>query len=905
MMPPSESGFQVVDRVKIRFVCGEIAEIGLTSRGNDDNVNAYDFEFSWKVEAIMDHKLVIVESPAKAKTIGKMLGRDYTIKASMGHVRDLPARSFGVDIAHDFAPQYEESKERGKNLSDLKSAAKAASEIYLAPDPDREGEAIAWHLREILSKVNKKAKFHRVAFHEITRSAITKAFQSPGEIDIDRVDAQQARRVLDRIVGYMVSPLLWGKIKKGLSAGRVQSVALRLVCEREREIQAFVPQEYWNFQAEFAPKHTPREHFTAKLFKIDGDKFEISSKTDADALLTAVRGAAAWKVENIETAPRRKYPAPPFITSTLQQAASSALGFSASATMRLAQQLYEGVDVGRGGPVGLITYMRTDSVAIALEAQNAARAFIASAYGPEYVPAKHNVYKSKASAQGAHEAIRPTDITLTPDKVKGYLDDRMLKLYTLIWRRFAASQMSCAEQLRTTVDVAAKGADSRKYDFRTTATVTTFPGFLRAYDIREEGVEEDEETRYADILKALKQGDACSLNKVVSEQKFTEPPPRFSEATLIKELELNGIGRPSTYATIVNTIQERLYVNKEKGKLIPSELGFQINDYLVASLPELFQVGFTAEMENQLDEVEEGKIQWTAMMHAFYDKFEKWLNSAKSVGAPAEDKAAALMTLLGSIRQWDEPEKGASRTYDDKKFYNSVKRSFDSGKPVSARQWEAMLKLAVKYDAQLAGLEKLAARSGFAADLASAAQQIREQQAKREEWQAKREQAAAAAPPQERMSDVFAAMDAVKWNEPERVGKRVYDDKKFYLSLKTQSEAGKPLSERQLAALAKMASKYQAQIPGFEDVASVLHIVSPRADSAAGNAAAAGDAAEADALLEKFSGLTAWNEPKKVGRRIYDDKTFYESLAKQRAGGKSLSGKQLAALKKLAVKYKL
>ena len=628
----------------------------------------------------MDQKLVIVESPAKAKTIGKMLGRDYTIKASMGHVRDLPARTFGVDIEHDFAPQYEESKERGKNLSDLKSAAKGASEIYLAPDPDREGEAIAWHLKEILSKANKKAKFHRVTFHEITKSAIAKAFQTPSTIDIDRVDAQQARRVLDRIVGYMVSPLLWGKIKKGLSAGRVQSVALRLVCERERLIQAFVPKEYWNFLAKFSPEQNQREHFVAKLFKINGDKFEIGNKKDADALLTAVKGAKSWSVENIETQPRRKYAAPPFITSTLQQAASSALGFSANTTMRIAQQLYEGVDVGRGGPVGLITYMRTDSVAIAVEAQNAARSFIAANYGQEYVPPKHNVYKSKASAQGAHEAIRPTDVTLTPEKVKEFLDDRMLKLYTLIWRRFTASQMAPAEQQRTTVDVATKGSDSKTYDFRTTATITTFPGFLRAYNIKEEGAEEeDEETRYADILKALKKGDACRLLDALSEQKFTEPPPRFSEATLIKELELNGIGRPSTYATIVNTIQERLYVLKEKGKLIPTDLGFQINDYLVLSLPELFQVGFTAEMENKLDEIEEGKIQWTAMMHAFYDKFEKWLNAAKSVGAPEASKASALMTLLEEISQWDAPEKGASRTYDDRKFYTSLKKSFDGG----------------------------------------------------------------------------------------------------------------------------------------------------------------------------------------------------------------------------------
>lgn len=854
----------------------------------------------------MDQKLVIVESPAKAKTIGKMLGRDYTIKASMGHVRDLPARTFGVDIEHDFAPQYEESKERGKNLSDLKSAAKGASEIYLAPDPDREGEAIAWHLKEILSKANKKAKFHRVTFHEITKSAIAKAFQTPSTIDIDRVDAQQARRVLDRIVGYMVSPLLWGKIKKGLSAGRVQSVALRLVCERERLIQAFVPKEYWNFLAKFSPEQNQREHFVAKLFKINGDKFEIGNKKDADALLTAVKGAKSWSVENIETQPRRKYAAPPFITSTLQQAASSALGFSANTTMRIAQQLYEGVDVGRGGPIGLITYMRTDSVAIAVEAQNAARSFIAANYGQEYVPPKHNVYKSKASAQGAHEAIRPTDVTLTPEKVKEFLDDRMLKLYTLIWRRFTASQMAPAEQQRTTVDVAAKGSDSRTYDFRTTATITTFPGFLRAYNIKEEGAEEeDEETRYADILKALKKGDACRLLDALSEQKFTEPPPRFSEATLIKELELNGIGRPSTYATIVNTIQERLYVLKEKGKLIPTDLGFQINDYLVLSLPELFQVGFTAEMENKLDEIEEGKIQWTAMMHAFYDKFEKWLNAAKSVGAPEASKASALMTLLEGISQWDAPEKGASRTYDDRKFYTSLKKSFDGGKAISARQWEAMLKMAIKYESQLPDLEKFAAEHGFTADLADAAQQIRKRQAQQEEWQAKREQAAAAAPPQNDMAEVFTAMDSVQWKEPEKAGRRVYDDKKFYTSLKTQSQGGRPLSEKQLAALGKMASKYQDQIPNFERIASILNVAPAEMVSPEASAAANAMMAEADALLEKFSHVTKWNEPKKVGRRIYDDKVFYESLSKQRSEGKALSDRQFAALQKLAAKYQL
>ena len=408
----------------------------------------------------MGNKLVIVESPAKARTIGRMLGKDYVIMASMGHVRDLPEKSFGVDIQHGFQPQYEENSARGKNLRDLKNAAKSASEIYLASDPDREGEAIAWHLKEVLGKLNKKAVFHRVTFHEITRSAIERAFRQPGDINMDLVNSQQARRVLDRIVGYQVSPLLWTRIVRGVSAGRVQSVALRLVCEREREIQSFVPQEYWNFNAEFSADpesgtadSVDRKVFSARLSKIADEKFQVTNQTDADSLLAAVRSVENWSVSSIEKQPRRKYAAPPFITSTLQQAASSALGFSASQTMRIAQELYEGVDVGQHGPVGLITYMRTDSVEVSVEAQNACRSYVAQAYGAEYVPEKPNRYRSKSSAQEAHEAIRPTDVLLTPEKVKAFLDPRSFKLYALIWKRFVASQMSPARQERTTVCV--------------------------------------------------------------------------------------------------------------------------------------------------------------------------------------------------------------------------------------------------------------------------------------------------------------------------------------------------------------------------------------------------------------------------------------------------------------------
>lgn len=849
----------------------------------------------------MENKLVIVESPAKARTIGKMLGNEYTIKASMGHVRDLPTKNFGVDLEHDFMPQYEESRERSKNLSELKAAAKKADEIYLAPDPDREGEAIAWHLKEILKACNKKVPFKRVTFHEITRSAIGKAFQSPTELDMDKVDAQQARRVLDRIVGYMVSPLLWGRIEKGVSAGRVQSVALRLVCERERAIKDFVPEEYWNFLAKFSSGASGAFH--AKLFKINGGKLEIHNKGEADAVLSAVKGASGWRVDSIETVPRRKFAPPPFITSTLQQAASSALGFSANSTMRIAQDLYEGVDVGTGGPLGLITYMRTDSVTVSVEAQKAAREFISSFYGPEYLPEKPPMYKSKASAQGAHEAIRPTDVTLTPNKVKEFLDERQYKLYTLVWRRFMASQTAPAEQMRTTVDVAAKAADSKTYTFRSVATVTTFPGFLKVYDIREEGSEEeDEDTRDAEALKALRKADPCALKDLLTEQKFTEPPPRFSEATLIKELESNGVGRPSTYATIVNTIQERKYVLKEKGKLIPTDLGFRINDYLVERLPELFQVGFTAKMEDELDQVEEGKVQWTAMMHAFYDKFEKWLQEAKSVGAPDTAKVKALLRMLDDFEDWNPPEKGEKRTYDDKKFYTSICRNFNDGKALSAPQWEALLRLAVKYRDKLTGLQKCAKENGFEDEYRSSVEEVDQRNARAEERRQKQEEAAADAPAQERIADVFNAMKAIAWKEPEKGSRRFFDDKKFFESLRRQSEQGRALSEKQLAALGKLAERYKDQLPTFDVIVSALNL--PAADPAQ-EAASSASMTEADELLRKMKAVTAWEEPKKVRGRVYDDKVFFESLAKQRDAGKVLSDKQLAALKKTAAKYSI
>ena len=846
----------------------------------------------------MSKKLVIVESPAKAKTIGKILGHDYLIRASMGHIRDLPERAFGVDIEHGFQPQYEESKSRGRNLSELKSAAKEAGEIYLASDPDREGEAIAWHLREVLSKLNKKARFHRVSFHEITRSAIDRAFRNPGEVDMNLVDAQQARRVLDRIVGYQISPLLWTRIERGVSAGRVQSVALRLVCEREREIQAFIPQEYWVFPAEFLPEGG-KDPFRAKLLKIDDNKFEIGNAADAAAVIKAIRAAASWRVSAIDVQPKRRFAPPPFITSTLQQAAGAALGFSASQTMRIAQQLYEGVDIGHG-PVGLITYMRTDSVAVAVEAQNACRAFIAAKMGQEFVPERPNIFRSKSSAQGAHEAIRPTDVNLTPESLKSALDPQQFKLYSIIWRRFVASQMAPARQERTSVDVSGRGGDGRTYLFRASATVTKFPGFLRAYNLaEEENADEDEDQRYAAVLALLRQDQACSLLHADSEQKFTEPAPRYSEASLIKELETNGIGRPSTYATIVNTIQVRKYVEKEKGKLVPTDLGFRINDYLVSSLPELFQVGFTAGMEQKLDEVEEGKCQWTRMLGDFYDKFHLWLQEAKDEGAPPSEKTAALIREIGKIRTWEKPERvPGKRTFNGERFVKSVKEKYEKDSKISSRQWETLLSLALRYRDQLPDLEECAVRGGFADDLREADEKRMAHEAERAEWQHQREEADKAAPPQENVGKIFEAMKQVKWMPPEKRRGREYDDGKFFQSLRRQADSGRPLSEKQLFALGRIFEKYRDQIPNADALASALGAAAPAKKEMAPDVRD-----RVRALFKLFDGVTNWAEPVKRGRRVYDDREFVQSIRKQVDQGRTLSPKQVAAMEKLAAKY--
>ncbi len=641
----------------------------------------------------MARSLVIVESPGKAKTINKYLGRNYIVKASYGHVMDLPKKNIGILLPGEengrkkrkrkskgkaaekkvakaipvtseniFEPTYEVIPSKLKVIGDLRKAAGKAEAVYLAGDPDREGEAICAHLREILSKPRKyekvmaaaveehsangdgekseqnskpekketKAeadarftppKIYRVMFNEITQKAIKAAFENPTQLNENLVDAQQARRVMDRLVGYKVSPILWDKVRRGLSAGRVQTVALRVIVEREREIRAFVPKEYWTIHALLAAGEPPT--FEARLTKFKGEDIEVSNEEEAKRVVAAVE-RATWQVASVAQKEKRRYAPPPFTTSKLQQAGYNRLRYTAKRTMMLAQRLYEGVDLGDEGSVALITYMRTDSVRVSNDAVAQVREHIGSTYGESYLPEKPNFFKSKKDAQDAHEAIRPTDVTRTPESVKRYLEDDMFKLYQMIWQRFVASQMVPAVFDQTTIDVEANG-----YTFRATGSVTKFDGYLAAYSaVKDEEEKEDEGDTDSRTLPRVSEGETLRLEKVRPDQHFTEPPPRYTEATLVKELEEKGIGRPSTYAAIISTIVEREYVNKEQGRFTPTLLGEKVSDLLVKSFEDIFDVGFTARMEDELDEIEEGKLTWRKSVQEFWDRFEVDLETA-------------------------------------------------------------------------------------------------------------------------------------------------------------------------------------------------------------------------------------------------------------------------------------
>jgi DNA topoisomerase I len=573
----------------------------------------------------MAKNLVIVESPAKAKTIGKYLGKQYLVKASLGHVKDLPKKDLAVDVDNDFTPVYEVIEGKKKLIHELKQAAKGTEAIYLAADPDREGEAICFHLQEELKDGKKGPKIFRVMFNEITKKAIQKAFETPSAVNLHLVDAQQARRVLDRLVGYKISPLLWDKVRRGLSAGRVQTVALRLIVDREREILAFEKQEYWTIDASLAAKKPPV--LTAHLAKKNDENIAIGNQAAADAIVAALDGAS-YVVRSVANREKRRHPVPPFITSTLQQEASRKLRFSVKRTMMLAQKLYEGVEIGEEGSVGLISYMRTDSTRVAADALDEVRAMVAERYGADYRPAAPNFYKSKKDAQDAHEAIRPTSCLRTPESVAKFLAEDELKLYRLIWMRFVASQMTPAVFDQTTIDIGAQGKDGAAYLFRATGSVPKFDGFLKVYEEgKDQKDEDDEELKHK--LPAVTEGEVLKFRSILPEQHFTEPPPRFNEATLVKELEADGVGRPSTYASILSTIQEREYVRKDGGKFVPTELGMVVTDLLLESFSDLFDVTYTARMEAELDDIEEGKTDWRISMSDFYERFQKDLDHAE------------------------------------------------------------------------------------------------------------------------------------------------------------------------------------------------------------------------------------------------------------------------------------
>jgi DNA topoisomerase-1 len=596
----------------------------------------------------MSKSLVIVESPAKAKTIEKYLGKGFEVRASVGHIMDLPKNDIGVELKkRTFEPELVVSPGKEKVVEQLKKLAAKSDEIYLAPDPDREGEAIAYHLAlQLGTNAKERQKIRRVTFNEITKKAVQEAFKHSRDIDQNLVDAQQTRRVLDRLVGYQISPLLWDKVRRGLSAGRVQTVAVRLIVEREREIAAFQPLEYWTLDAMLHPEKQADKSFKARFVGIDGEPARVANGQDKEGKSLFISNAlgdkaamdetvdalnsAAWSLASVQAREQQRRPLAPFITSQLQRDASSKLGFNVRRTMGVAQRLYEGIDVGDEGTVGLITYMRTDSPRVAPEAVTGAREWITKELGSKYLPESPNVYKGKKDAQDAHEAIRPTDASRTPESIARYLTDEQLKLYTLIWRRFVASQMVPAVFDITTANIAAKSSKNGKtYDFRVSGSVMRFDGFLKLYEVSEDKKDDDDES--SNKLPSLDGVKTLELENLGSEQHFTQPPPRYNEASLVKELEERGIGRPSTYASIINTIQDREYVVKHggsRGRFYPTEIGVVVCDLLVKNFPYIFDTAYTAKLETELDDIEDGTEKWTVLMNGFYDYFEKELKEA-------------------------------------------------------------------------------------------------------------------------------------------------------------------------------------------------------------------------------------------------------------------------------------
>lgn len=817
----------------------------------------------------MSKNLLIVESPAKAKTIGKYLGADFTVKSSVGHIRDLPRDNGAIKIEGPkdgpwkFVPTYEISEGKTKVVAELKEAAKKAGAIYLASDPDREGEAIAWHLHEVLKGVAKGKPFHRVTYNEITKSAVLKAVAAPREIDMPLVDAQQARRILDRLVGYKVSPLLWKNIQcannRTLSAGRVQSVALRLLVERQREIDAFVPETFYLLGVE-AKKKVSEADFTAKLSRFDGEKPEIKDKQTADNIMLDLAGAGL-EVVDLKTQPKLRHSLPPFTTSTLQQTASSVLGMSPGKTMKLAQSLYE---------AGRITYMRTDSVSVSDQARAAAKDFIVRYCGADYYPEKPNYFKSKEDAQGAHEAIRPTDIEFSPKRADGKLDPQELKLYDLIWRRFIASQMADAKTTLKTVSLeAVKGGLAHKYLFTASATVIDFEGFLKIMKLslkkKTKDGEDDEDSDEVNELPELAIGEELDVVRWLSDEKKTKGPSHYSEASLIKTLEENGVGRPSTYAATIETLKTREYAKTAKKKLVPLERGVLVCDWLVKNMGSLFNVHYTAEMETELDKVAEHGEPMNQMLSEFYVKFL----GAMPAPPPPPDRAKldAVFAMLDEIKEWKAPKIVGKRTYDDKAFVESVREQADKGeRAVSARQLEFLVRLVISYSSQIYNAEKKLKDLGLAGNAVARGEKADPELVK---W-------------------TFGVMD--------RIGG--LDKNAFIKSLREQYDHGRGLSPKQFTILARTVGENASALPDCEAVRAKLseHI-------SGGFTVDVADPAIPD-LLKLMTSVTKWRPASKKGRKMYDDKSFVDSLRDQFSRRHSLSPRQIIALRRVVVAYR-
>ena len=816
----------------------------------------------------MSKKLLIVESPAKAVTIGKYLGGDFTVKSSVGHIRDLPKKGLSIKIvpvegregAWTFTPSYEVSAEKKKVVDDLRKAARAADEVFLAPDPDREGEAIAWHLSQVLADVTKSKPVHRVTYNEITKKAVQTAVSNPGEINLARVDAQQARRILDRLVGFKVSPLLWKNLQYGysLSAGRVQSVALRLLVEREREISAFNPVAYWVLGVE-ASKGTKETSFIAKLARLDDAKPEVHSQEQAATLVDDLDGAGL-RVTSVKEQPKTRHPYPPFTTSTLQQAASSMCGFSPHRTMSIAQKLYE---------AGLITYTRTDSVNVAAEARAAAKGLIESEFGAAFVPEKPNFYKSKAGAQEAHEAIRPTDVRLHPAEAD--LDAASTKLYDLIWRRFVASQMAEARLVQKTVALEAE-KDTLRHSYLFTASTTSveFEGFLavmkvsakKSKSLEEEGEESDE----VKSLPPLAEGEALTPVRWLSDRKETKPPPRYSEASLVKALEENGVGRPSTYAQTIEVLVDRQYATREARQLVPTQRGMDVNDWLVKKIEPLFNVGYTAKMEGELDKVEEGEERGNDMLSDFYRQFTAWVRDAQDPPPPVE-KFNALFLLLDEVKTWRPPMTIGKRTFGDKEFVDSVRQQIAEGKtPVSEKQLQALVKVAVAYRDQILDGEMRLVDLGYGPEV----DRVKN------------------APSDELVKWCFLTID--------RIGGLTKNP--FLNSLREQVDRGRLLSAKQFAILARSVGENAGALDDADQVRARLAPYVP-----GGFEVAPVDPAVPD-LLKLLDTVKEWKEPVRRGRRVYNDHEFVSSLRDQYARRSSLSPRQVLALRRVCVNYR-